>query len=659
MCGISGYFAFSGPVEETTSLRAMNRAVAHRGPDGEGAAFIGTQTGIVTPFAGERTPLTPPALRTWPAFFRVPHDLALGHRRFAIVDRTPGGHQPFLIPDDPAASLALAFNGEIYNHVELREELTRRGHVFRTPGDVEVLARAYLEWGEACFTRLRGFWALALWDGRRDAGNGGPRGLLLARDPLGKAPLYWAARGGRLWWSSEIKGLRAGLAAAGREPFTPRGEAVALFVRAGLRDFGNQTFFEGIKTFPAASHAWVMRDGGFTPRRSWDFPQERLRASDLGIDEAVAGLSDRLEEAVRLRLRADAPVGLELSGGMDSSAIAAFAAGARRSGAAGPLDAYTVGFPGTAWDESPYARKVAGHFPGSLRLHELTPGGDSILRELADFHHHMDEPFHSPVLVSNREIWRRMAAAGIRVSLNGAGGDEVFAGYGSEYLGPYARGLIARGRVTLALRELGSFSEREGKALRDWARAAWWMVPESLRKGLRPPGPPAALDPLSGRAQVPAASDDFGRRLLDHLGDHKMNYWLRSGNTSFMGVPLEVRLPLLDVRVVEWACRLPAEYLIRDGWLKWVLRKALEPHLPREVVWRPLKMGFPFPLADWLRASRPGFEHLRRGEDPPGLDRSRVFAAYDALAASHPAYLWRCLSVLLWWEACVAGRKER
>jgi asparagine synthase (glutamine-hydrolysing) len=318
-----------------------------------------------------------------------------------------------------------------------------------------------------------------------------------------------------------------------------------------------------------------------------------------------------------------------------------------------------VGFPGTAWDETPYARMVAEHYPISLKLREIAPAAHAVLRGLGSFQRQMDEPFHSPSMVPNQDIWRYMAALGVRASLNGAGGDEVFAGYGSEYLGPHARGLFARGRLVRGLRELGTFSEREANLPRAWARAAWWMLPEVWRKGLRPPGPPSESDPLRAVVDVPTASDDLAGRLLDHLGDHKMNYWLRSGNTSFMGVPIEVRLPLLDVRVVEWACQLPAEYLIRDGWMKWALRKAMEPHLPREVVWRRVKMGFPFPLREWLIGSKSGLEFLRNGEDPPGLDRAKVFAAYDALAVSHPTYLWRCLSVLMWWDLCVKEQPEQ
>ena len=654
MCGISGYFAFRGAIGETETLRSMSRAVAHRGPDGEGAVFIHNGPDgnpQVTPFAGDRTALMPPDLAPWPAG-GVPHDLAMAHRRFAIIDRTAAAHQPFSV-DGADGAVTLAFNGEIYNHPELRDELVRLGQVFSTRSDVEVLARAYLEWGEGCFERLRGFWALALWDRRRAQHPGGA--LLLARDPLGKAPLYFTRHAGRLWWSSEIKGL---LATVGRAAgsFPVREEAVAQFVRAGLRDFGNKTFYEGIETFPRASWAWVDPAGNFAPKAYWDFPRRRLAASEIGTREAIDGLAERLESAVQMRLRADAAVGLELSGGMDSSAIAALAARGRASGsAAEPLSAYTVRFP-EPWNEAPFARLVAEHYPRTLRLTEMAPENASVLAAIGPFSRHMDEPFHSPNMVAGADIWRRMAGEGIRVSLNGAGGDEVFAGYGGEYLGPFARGLLAQGRLLRAFRELGSYSEREASLLRSSARALWWMVPEAARRSLRPPGPPREMDPLRTTLEVPTASDDFEQRLLDHLTDHKMNYWLRSGHTSFMSIPMEVRLPLLDVRVVEWACRLPPEYLIRDGWMKWVLRKALEPHLPAEVVWRRVKMGFPFPLKEWLQASKPGLRVLREGADLPFLDRRRLFDAYDALAAHYPNYLWRCLSVLLWWENCVEAR---
>jgi asparagine synthase (glutamine-hydrolysing) len=297
---------------------------------------------------------------------------------------------------------------------------------------------------------------------------------------------------------------------------------------------------------------------------------------------------------------------------------------------------------------------VAEAFPQGLRLHALTSGGEKIRDELRAYQAGMDEPFHSPNMILNREIWRRLAALGIRVSLNGAGGDEVFAGYGGEYFGPYVRHLAARGRMERTLEELVRYSERESNGLKPWLRELWLLLPDAWKRTMRPLVPDAAHDPLKlERGSLPAASESLEQRLLEHLGDLKMNYWLRSGNTSCMSVPLEVRLPLLDSEVVEWACRLPLEYLIRDGWMKWALRKAMEPRLPPDVVWRRVKMGFPFPLREWLLRSRPDFESLRRGADTPFLDRARLFAAHDFLADHYPNYLWRCLSALLWWECCV------
>ena len=642
MCGLSGYLAFSGPVEDAGILRRMNAALTHRGPDGEGLAFIRRAADGPSAFTFGRSPLSPSTLPEWTEGLSLPHDLALGHRRFAILDLTPHGHQPFISED---GRYVLTFHGEIYNHTELREELSREGHVFKTRGDAEVLLRAFLHWREKCFAKLRGFWALAIWDAER-------RALLLSRDRMGKAPLYYARHEGKLWWSSEIKGLLAGAPALRNNT---NSEAVRRFVVGGLRDFGDETFYEGIRTFPRAAYAWVDAAGNFEPQTFWELPARRLSPQELSPEEAASGLRERLEAAVKLRLRADAPLGLELSGGLDSSAIAALAA----TGHTGePLQAFTVSFPGTAWDESPFARKVAERYPNSLRLQTLVPESGSVLNELSGFHAQMDEPIHSPNMILNRDIWKRMAALGIRVSLNGAAGDEMLAGYASEYFGPYMRRLLVRGNLPRAFHELWLQSERASANPVAWLRQLWSLLPESTRQKLRPNRPDTSLDPLLlSREPLPMASNEIEKRLTDNLGPFKMNYWLRSGNAASMGVPMEVRLPFLDADVAEWACRLPVEYLIRDGWLKWALRKAVDPLLPAEVVWRKVKMGFPFPLAEWLRESRPGFEYLRRGEGPFFLDREKLFASYDALVRRHPAYLWRCLSALLWWENCVIQRR--
>jgi len=646
MCGISGYFSYSGLITETLSLTKMNHRLAHRGPDGEGYVFIHRQSGHATAFRGELLPLTRRDLPTLEDQTAGPHDIAFGHRRFAIVDLSEGGHQP-LVDTRTGSDCILNFQGEIYNYVELRAELEKLGHVFQTHSDSEVLLHAYLEWKEDCFPRLEGFWALAIWDGRR-------KGLLLARDRMGKAPLYLARQAGRLWWSSEIKGIRAGV---GSDTFAVNLPAAHQFVRLGLRDFHNQTFFQGIDTFPRASYAWIDEEGEFQPRSYWDIPKTRLTAKQLDARQAGEELDRRLKAAVTLRLRADVPVGLELSGGLDSSVLAAYSA----QGRAGkrPLETFTVSFPGTAWDEAGFAQSVANRYPEALNLKILVPDHVDILNRLPDFQARMDEPFHSPNMIINQDIWKRMSALGIKVSLNGAAGDELFAGYGTEYFGPYLRHLLGDGRFAMAWKEFSQYSEADAGDFRSRLRSVWMLLPYSWRRNLRSLNPPPALDPFQGSAlPTPLPADDIESLILDYLTDYKMNYWLRSGHTSTMQVPVEVRLPFLDTGVVEWAGQMPIEYLIRDGWLKWVLRKTAEPLLPSEVVWRKLKMGFPFPLREWLQSGKGYFLALQTEDMPDWIDARLLFTHYEALADKYPNYLWRCLSTLLWWKHCL-GRSYR
>jgi len=300
---------------------------------------------------------------------------------------------------------------------------------------------------------------------------------------------------------------------------------------------------------------------------------------------------------------------------------------------------------------------VISRWPNALSHHVLIPSQGGVLQKLIPFQQLMDEPFHSPNMILNQDIWQSMVGQGIRVSLNGAGGDEVFAGYASEYLGPYALSLLKKGQWQKAYQLLWKNSERENTSVREIARMAWQLLPGAWRNQVKSPWPKPELDPLVSDLPMPIASDEIETRMLQHLTDYKMNYWLRSGNTSFMGIPIEVRLPLLDAGVVEWGSQMPLEYLMRDGWMKWVLRKAVDEVLPREVTWRKVKMGFPFPLQAWLAASESAFQILKLGEAPPFLNRDKLFQNYSALNEKHSAYLWRCLSTLLWWQTCVQEKE--
>lgn len=649
MCGIAGYCSLSRNVVGTREIVSMTRALAGRGPDDEGVTLLAPDKEASRDLVTEATASGVSVTESIAAAADWPHRIALGHRRFSIVDLSPAAHQPFWTSD---RSVCLTFNGEIYNYVELRKELEGLGHSFRTTSDTEVLSEAFLEWGTAAFSRFCGFWALAMYDARR-------RCLLLARDRIGKAPLYVARSGGRVWWSSEIPSLITG---AGPEVTTVNDQAIANFVVRNWRDVHDETFYEGITTFPRASFAWVTEDGRLSPTIYWSLPTERFTERQISQDEAALELRERLAEALRIRIRADVPVGFELSGGMDSSALLAIAA----SGGA-KLRAFTMGYPELDADEVPNARKASERYKNNVELNISEQHLEDFFQRADYIIGRMAEPFHSPVLLSNQQIWGDMRAHGMRVSINGAAGDELLAGYAGIYFIPYLWTLLSHGRMGRFHHEATAFSENP---VAPFSGAYVTRGLKALSSGLQMAGV-RRLSLSSARTHRRALEAGFNpslqpefrpvvgleRLLREEMTDWRMNYWMRSGHQSFMSLPIEVRFPFLDHRVVELGFSLPLGYLIRDGWLKWILRKATEDILPTETTRRRTKVGFPFPLAPWLQQSKGRFFSIMRGTEIAAIDLKRFEETYDHVSRNDPPLAWRIISLSLWWKKCVLGEQ--
>lgn len=642
MCGISGYFLTATVETSPQRIMRMTRAVAHRGPDDEGITLIWPESSSAIDLTTADTAKDVPSYQSIESVHKIPHNVAFGHRRFSIIDISPAGHQPFWSHN---RQVCVILNGEIYNYVELRAELKKIGHIFYTDSDTEVLVEAYLEWGVECFQRFNGFWAISLYDAQQKA-------VLLARDRIGKAPLYIAKTVEGLFWSSEIKGIFAGTDSSA---FDVRDQAVYDYVLYGWRDLFHKTFYEGVTTFPNAAYAWIEPEGSYQPQKYWELPQRRLSESDIRPEEAIEKFRYILTSAVRLRLRADVPIGVELSGGMDSSAIVGLATQTEAN-----IHAFTVSFPGTMFDEEPYARKVAQRHRDRVNYTVLQPPQDEFFKQADRYVWLMEEPFHSPNLLSNQGIWQAMAHRGIRVSINGAAGDEVLAGYRFDYYLPYLRYLLGRGQVLKLTKEFFAFSEHRVKRLStDYLRTAYHLLPKSLRVFRNLSALiPQSIDPLIKPLEVEilaGASEEIHQRLIDNMGDWRMNYWMRSGNKSSMGVPVEVRAPFLDYRVVDFAFSLPISYLIRNGWLKWILRESVKDILPSEVVWRKIKSGFPFPHSEWTAASKEQFFLAIGALDCPYINLPKLRLAYSELSRRDPLYLWRIMSLALWWKKCIQG----
>jgi len=425
----------------------------------------------------------------------------------------------------------------------------------------------------------------------------------------------------------------------------------------------DETFYSGISSFPKAAYAWVEADGSYQPVKYWDVPNRRLSLNDISIHEAKERLKELLGDAVRLRLRADVPVSVQLSGGMDSSTLLALAANS-----ASRIHAYTVAFPGSEANEEPFARKVAEHYSGRVDYCVIEPPPDDILDHADSYIHLMGEPFHSPNQFTSHRIWTTMTKQGFRATLYGAGGDEVFAGYGGDYFHLYLRYLLKQGRSVRFLKEFFLCQHRPGQLGFDYfRRAGQLLLPGAVRllpwaprlyhnlvKDHLPPGCDPFVMPKGVSAHA-GPSDELHERMIDDMGHWLMNYWVRIDNQNSMGVPLELRSPFLDYRVVEFGFTLPMELLIRDGWMKWLLRCAMEDLLPPDVVWRKRKMGFPFPLKSWLGRFKGRILSMIQRLDSPYLDMKKFNTGYETIREHDPSYLWCLISLAMWWKRCVQG----
>ena len=602
MCGLIGFQGRFPADRMMGLLAAMSCEVAHRGPDDEGY--------WCDPAAG----------------------VGLGHRRLSIVDLSPDGRQPMANED---GSLRLILNGEIYNQRELRSGLEARGHRFRSRSDVEPVLHLYEEEGEEALRRLNGIYALALWDARR-------RRLLLARDPLGVKPLYYCVLPWGVLFASELKALLA-------VPEVPRDLDLAAVHQhlALVWSAAPHTLLRAVRKLEPG-HRLIVADGRIERHEPfWDLPYDGTRAPGSRREHA-AEVRRLLTAAVERQLMADVPVGAFLSGGSDSSAVVA---AARRITGAAPT-CYTIALEGAPADRSerreddlPYARLVAAHLGAELREVRVRPDVVGFAERMVYL---LDEPQADPASINVDLICRQARADGFKVLLSGAGGDDLFSGYRRHaalvlerswgWLPAPARRGLARlaGRLpadTTLGRRLGKAFRHAGLPPAERLLAYFLWAADDVVRGLFAPDVRRALagsDPLAplGRslARIPAERDPLQRMLYleakHFLADHNLNYT----DKMSMAHGVEVRVPLLDLELVEYAVRLPPGEKVHlspnGGRLKAVFKEAIAADLPRAVLTRP-KTGFGAPLRHWIRGELR--EMVRDVLDPAGLARRGLF----------------------------------
>ena len=591
MCGIAGALAADGPIGAGLADR-MCRTMEHRGPDSRGVF--------------------------------VDDGVQLGAQRLAVVDLETGD-QPVFNED---RSVVVVLNGEIYNYRELREELSHRGHRFSTRGDTEVVAHLYEELGEACVERLRGMFAFALWDRRA-------RRLLLARDRVGKKPLFYAQRGRCLWFASEPRAILA----TGEVPRDVDYHAIDAYLHYQAVP-GPRSAFAALRKLPPA-HTLTWAGGEVATRRYWKLS---YRDRDLGADdeEVCERIREAVLEATRLRLRSDVPVGALLSGGVDSSAVVA----AMAQLSDGPVKTFSIGFDVDEFDESASARSVAEAW--GTDHHELVLDG-SAMEVLPKLVWHYGEPFADSSALATFHL-AELASRHVTVALNGDGGDESFAGYAR-----YLRFASPDGDRDHRVPPHEDYAHRRARSYFDDARRADLYEPAFLEAlGER--------DWLGVVEEPYLASDaeDVVERLLDvDVQTYLPDDLLVKMDIATMSHALEARSPLLDQSVMELAAGLSIRTKLNGGTTKHIFKKAVRDWLPEHVVQRP-KMGFRIPIDAWLGN---GLRQLPEDVllDPVTLGRGlfreealrAIVSESRAGAGEHGYRIWTLLQLELWFRTYV------
>lgn len=601
MCGIAGLVSLKDGQDITGKIRAMMAAIPHRGPDGEGLL--------------------------------VHENIALGHRRLAIIDLTEDAAQPMA---SPSGELVISFNGEIYNYVELRAELAAKGRHFRSESDTEVLLQAYDEWGEGCVEKFNGMWSFAILDKRNNR-------LFCSRDRFGEKPFYFLQKMDGFYFGSEIRQLLPLC-----EARTGNRDLLNRFLLGVVGEDVGDTFFQGIEKLPAGHNL------------TFDIAAHRFKITryfDLAYDEDVAkaGFNENLErftylfeDAVAIRMRSDVKVGTCLSGGLDSTSIAALAAAMHGGDAPSKFSAITAKSTEVANDESHFAEMAVSHHDLNWILSQ--PSYQDFVSTIADVVVAQEEPFGSASIVMQYHVMKAAADNGIKVLLDGQGGDEVFMGY-ERYFVAHVRQLFRKfswGKVFSELRAMG-----RNNATMDYSTFVKYMVYFShagirtkrvLRRSWFLRDKPLDIAEVQNYARAMASPFSLQKFELDTANLPPL---LRFEDKNSMSHSIETRLPMLDPRLVAFGCSLPVEQKMRDGWSKYILRRGIEGRVPDAICWRRDKIGFEAPQATWAKRHRDRMVSAIRGSRllDEMVDLKRLEEKNFEIDA---ASFWRLYSAAMW-----------
>jgi asparagine synthase (glutamine-hydrolysing) len=633
MCGIAGIVRCDGKFINKDQLAQMCSIMRHRGPDDEGYSLYDNQKGSVTSYAGDDTNplLNLKKLTESSGCFSI----GFAFRRLSILDLSVAGHQP-MISDDQR--FMLVFNGEIYNYKELRADLEQIGFTFKSNSDSEVVLASYIAWGSDSVKKFNGMWSICIFDAQKKI-------LFASRDRFGVKPFYYAIVSGEFIFASEIKQI---------VPFfdgnlTVEDDVVFRYLHDGSKDYSSNTFFKGISQLEPG-FSLTYENGKIETDRYWDF-EINDTYTDISSENIENEFSRLLISSVEYRYRADVPVGVALSGGLDSSSIAVMVNQLSKS----PLKSFTVVYDDSKYDEREYANIVAKSI--SCTRYECAPTVTGLNEELDEMIHHMEEPIRSISTYSQWCLMRDVKKSGVTVLLEGQGADELLGGYHWYYENLF-NDLISSFSIVKLCNEISCYAKNHDQptvsvaidAVKNWVKQKIILIVRPKKKFN-----------LLSRGVIKDAQGETSR--FKYMLGAQLNYGLRClirellnyGDKTSMKFSVENRVPFLDYRLVEFVTKLPLSQKIYNGKTKVLLRESLKSILPAEIYNRYDKLGFATPQEMWQRneLKEAIWKELMVG----GILESKYFETEhaktyvnDYFAGKHNDYsfVWRCYNFSRW-----------
>lgn len=646
MCGITGAYSFKGSINPNC-IKRMTDSLRHRGPDDEGFLAVDSTSGKVVSLTGIDSKILGPRIEDFNGFA----NLFLGHRRLSIIDLSPSGHQPMSNEDE---TLWIVHNGEVYNYLEIRNELESLGHDFRSRTDTEVILHAYEEWGVDCLSRFNGMWAFAILDVKR-------KRMFCSRDRAGVKPFYYLYDGKRFCFASEIKALLQ------IDDFCaePNERIIADYLFSGLIDHTHETFFKNISQLRPGEYL-LVESNKLEVKSYWDIEIKEVHYPRK--EDYEGRFFELLEDSIRLRLRTDVPIGTCLSGGLDSSSIVCLANKLLFDGS--HIDHQLVGerqktfsscFEDPIYDERRFIESVIQYTKAEKNY--VFPSVDGFFEEMPRLLWHQEEPFGSTSIFAQWNVMRLAKERGVTVLLDGQGGDELLAGYLPSFNALFKQ-TMKQGALIPLIKEIRGFLKHQGRSIDQFISRIVGILVSGMFKHLFQHLNPVGLGWIEetfkrkyyrGIANLNRFENELNNYLYHIFRSTALPSLLHYEDRNSMAYSIETRLPFLDYRLVEFVFGLPMEFKIREGVTKIILRRSMEGILPEEVRNRMDKMGFVTPEANWFKTTLR--DPICEIFDSKSFSERGIFNIANVHKAfqdhcngkvDNHSMIWRCVNLELW-----------